>query len=219
MATKANEIVAKLQRRIGTCDDGLFGKNTLKAACKYYTLRPDVGAHLFGQVSVETCNFSVFSENLCYSKAGLLTTFPKYFPTEELAKRYAKDPEAIANRVYANRLGNGDEDSGDGWKYRGRGAIQLTGKCNYEEFWKWYSTFQGQSGERSFVECPERVVEEFAFLSAIFFFNTKHLFQSIDGVSETEITRVTKIVNGGTNGLQQRIKKTQEYYKILTKGQ
>lgn len=217
MAKKGNEIVARLQRRIGTCDDGLFGKNTLKAACEYYHFRSDVGAHFFGQLSVESCNFTVFSENLNYSKKGLLTTFPKYFPTEELAGRYANNPEAIANRVYANRMGNGDESSGDGWKYRGRGAIQLTGYYNYKRFWEWYSEFQGQSGEATFMDRPERVVEEYAFLSAVFFFSERQLFETIAGVSESEIKRVTKLVNGGYNGIEQRIKKTQEYYKILNK--
>lgn len=217
MARYGNEVVARFQRYVGVCDDGLFGKNTLRAACNHFHMGPDVGAHFFGQISVETCNFTQFSENLNYSKAGLLRTFPRYF-TEEEAGLYARNPKAIANRVYANRLGNGNEESGDGWRYRGRGAIQLTGKWNYENFWKWY-TAQTQESVcgLSIIYFPERVVEDLAFTSAIYYFETRKLFDTIRGISLDEITRVSKIVNGGIYGLEQRIKKTQEYYKILVK--
>lgn len=215
MAKCGNEILARLQRSVGVCDDGLFGKNTLRAACKHFHLRPDIGAHFFGQISVETCNFTQFSENLNYSKAGLLKTFPKFF-TEKEADVYARNPEAIANRVYANRLGNGNEESGDGWRYRGRGAIQLTGKCNYEDFWTWVNDRETICG-LNVVYFPERVVEDLAFVSAFYYFDTRKLFDTIRGISLDEITRVSKIVNGGTHGLEQRIKKTQEYYKILMK--
>lgn len=88
-------------------------------------------AHFFAQLSHES-NLLPISENLNYSSQGLRTTFVKYFPTIELANKYARKPEQIANRVYANRMGNGNEVSGDGWKYRGRGFIQLTGKANYK---------------------------------------------------------------------------------------
>jgi len=125
-----------LQEKIGVKVDGVFGPNTMRKAMSFYKLSPLRATHFFAQTGHETGEFKAFSENLNYSPQGLGTTFKKYFPTITLANSYARQPERIANRVYANRMGNGDEASGDGWKFRGRGALQLTGKNNYVEFAK-----------------------------------------------------------------------------------
>ena len=123
-----------LQNKIGVAADGAFGPGTLKAALNFFNMTPERAAHFFGQTSHETGGFKLFTENLNYGAPGLLATFKKYFPDQETANAYARNPEKIANRVYANRMGNGDEDSGDGYKFRGRGALQLTGKDNYQAF-------------------------------------------------------------------------------------
>ncbi len=120
-----------LQEKIGVLADGNFGPKTLKTASAYFKFTPERAAHFFGQVATETGNFAKFAENLNYSASGLQNTFGKYFPGD-IEAQYARQPEKIANRVYANRMGNGSEASGDGWKYRGRGALQLTGKTNYQ---------------------------------------------------------------------------------------
>jgi predicted chitinase len=117
-----------LQQKLGVTADGAFGPGTFKAAAAYYKLNKNRAAHFFAQTAHETGGFKAFSENLNYGAKGLRGVFGKYFPTDALAKAYERQPQKIANRVYANRMGNGDEASGDGWRYRGRGALQLTGK-------------------------------------------------------------------------------------------
>ena len=165
-------------------------------------------SHFLGQTKTE-CNFTTFVENLNYSAEGLFKTFKKYFPTLTVAAEYARQPEKIANRVYANRMGNGDEQSGDGWKYRGRGAIQLTGKSNYTAFSK-YSGID-------VVMKPELVATTYQMASAAWFFTTKGLWTICDkGITDEVITEVSKRVNGGTHGLDKRIQFTKEFYNILT---
>ena len=144
--------LASLQAKVGVKADGEFGKNTLKACMKHYGLTPESASHFFAQCAHESGNFIIFRENLNYSADGLLRIFPKYFDAIK-ARQYARQPERIANRVYANRMGNGDEASGDGWRYRGRGAIQLTGKNNYRDFADWV----GKTID------PEDVAEQYAF--------------------------------------------------------
>ena len=152
-----------LQAKIGVVADGAWGPGTLRAAAKYYKLSPARAAHFFGQTSHETGGFKAFSENLNYSAKGLRGVFGKYFPTDVIAAQYERKPQAIANRVYANRMGNGDEKSGDGWKYRGRGALQLTGRTNYE-------TFAAYCNRPDVMTNPDLVATELAFESAMFFF-------------------------------------------------
>jgi putative chitinase len=125
-----------LQKKIGVTADGAFGPGTMKKAMEFYKLTPVRAAHFFAQTAHETGGYKLFSENLNYSAQGLQGIFGKYFPGN-LEESYARNPEKIANRVYASRMGNGDEKSGDGWKYRGRGALQLTGKDNYAAFAKY----------------------------------------------------------------------------------
>ncbi len=123
----------KLQEKIGVTPDGSFGPATLKAAAAFYKMTPERTAHFFGQTSHETGGFQVFTENLNYGAKGLSTIFKKYF-TAEQAEDYARQPVKIGSRVYANRMGNGNEASKEGFKFCGRGALQTTGKLNYKEF-------------------------------------------------------------------------------------
>ena len=198
-----------LQEKIGVTADGAFGPGTIKAAAKHFGMSPERAAHFFGQTAHETGGFKAFSENLNYSAKGLLGIFKKYFPTEALAKEYERNPEKIANRVYASRMGNGDEASGDGWKYRGRGALQLTGKANYEAFAKWL-------GKPELVASPDAVATEYAFDSARFFFERNKLWDICDkGVTDETILALTKRVNGGTHGLEDRASRTKQYYGWL----
>lgn len=200
----------KLQEKLGLKPDGDFGPITLKAATKYFNLSPERAAHFFGQTSHETGGFKLFSENLNYSADGLKRIFSKYFPGN-LADLYARQPEKIANRVYANRMGNADEKSGDGWKYRGRGAIQLTGKDNYQAFSNYLKNPE-------IMVNPDLVASEFSFESALFFFEKNKLWDIADkGVTPETILVITRRINGGTHGLADRTEKTNMYYSLLIK--
>jgi putative chitinase len=186
-----------LQEKIGTTPDGVFGPNTMKAAMVYYKLTPVRAAHFFAQTSHETGNFKLFSENLNYSSKGLQNIFGKYFPGN-LEELYARNPEKIASRVYASRMGNGNEASGDGWKFRGRGALQLTGKDNYKAFAKYLN-------KPEIMENPDLVATTYSFESAMFFFDKNKLWTICDrGINDTAILALTKRINGGTHGLSDR---------------
>jgi putative chitinase len=194
-----------LQEKIGVTADGAFGPGTLKAAMAFYKLTPVRAAHFFAQTAHETGEYKLFSENLNYSAAGLQGTFGKYFPGT-LEESYARQPEKIANRVYADRMGNGNEASGDGWKYRGRGALQLTGKANYKAFADYLK-------KPEIMETPDLVATTYAFESAMFFFDKNKLWSICDqGVNEAAILALTKRINGGTNGLDHRKQLTNKYY-------
>jgi len=197
-----------LQEKIGTTTDGAFGPGTMKAAMAYYKLTPVRAAHFFAQTSHETGVFKAFSENLNYSAQGLQGTFGKYFPGT-LEESYARQPEKIANRVYASRMGNGDETSGDGWKYRGRGALQLTGKSNYKNFSDYLK-------KPEIMENPDLVATTYAFESAMFFFVRNKLWTICDqGITDAAILALTKRINGGTNGLEHRKELTYKYYNYV----
>jgi putative chitinase len=137
-----------------------------------------------------------------------MTIFPKYFQDEATAKQYERQPQKIANRVYANRMSNGDEASGDGWKYRGRGYIQTTGKSNYLLF--------DAVVPENIVENPDLVATKYPLASAGFFFNRNNLWAICDkGGTDDVITSVTKKVNGGIHGLDDRIAKFKLYKSLL----
>ena len=194
-----------LQQKIGIAADGSWGEGTLRAAAAYYKLSPARAAHFFGQTAHETGGFKAFSENLSYGAKGLMSIFKKYFPDAATAAKYERKPEAIANRVYANRMGNGPESSGDGWKYRGRGALQLTGKDNYQAFAKFCNRPDVMTN-------PDLVAGELAFESAMFFFERNKLWNICDqGVTDAAILSLTKKINGGTHGLADRSDKTKKY--------
>lgn len=164
-------------------------------------------AHLLGQAAHESGHWKAFSENLNYSSDGLKKIFPKYFPGN-LSESYSRNPEKIANKVYSSRMGNGDESSGDGWKYRGRGALQLTGKSNYQEFDKIV--------EENILENPDLVAGKYALASAAFFFQKNNLWTICDkGATDEVVTLISKRVNGGTIGLSERLKLFKEYYALL----
>ena len=151
--------------------------------------------HFLAQIIHESGHFKYKSENLNYSAKALRSVFGKYFKTDAIANEYARKPEKIANRVYANRMGNGDEASGDGWKYRGRGLIQLTGKCNYDAC--------GKAIGLDLLGNPDLLTEsaEASVLAACWFWNKNSLNQFAD---KDDITTITKRINGGTNGLEDR---------------
>ena len=203
----ASEAVKLYQERIGTVADGIWGKNTAKAAQKYWGLSRIEAAHFFGQLACETGNFKTFSENLNYSAKRLTEVFPRYFKTLASANDYAYNPVAIANKVYANRMGNGPEESGDGWQYRGRGAIQLTGKNNYVAFGK---------AKPEALANPDTVALQYAFDTAKWCFDHNNLWAiARQGIGDATIKRLTRAINGGYNGLETRTEKTYEYYGIL----
>jgi putative chitinase len=164
-------------------------------------------AHFLSQCGHESGGFKAVSENLNYSADGLKKIFPKYFPGN-LNESYARQPEKIAARVYASRMGNGDESSKEGFKFRGRGYIQLTGKSNYTAFAKFI-------GEDT-VANPDLIATKYPLASAAFFFNSNKLWTICDrGADDATVTAVTKRVNGGTIGLADRIKHFKEYYSLL----
>ena len=197
--------IKSLQTKIGAKADGAFGPGTMKAAMAFYKLTPIRAAHFFGQTAHETGDFKLFSENLNYSANGLKKIFGKYF-TASTALLYARNPEKIANKVYGNRMGNGTEASGDGYKFRGRGALQLTGRSNYEVFAEYL-------GKPEILLRPEMVADEYAFESAMFFFDKNKLWDICDkGVTKESILALTKRINGGTHGLADREEKTFKYY-------
>jgi putative chitinase len=195
----------ELQKKIGVTADGAFGPGTLKAAAAYYKLSPNRAAHFFAQTAHESGNFKAFSENLNYSAKGLRGIFGKYFPTDALAKAYERQPQKIANRVYANRMGNGDEASGEGWLFRGRGSLQLTGKFNFK-------AFSDYIGRPDVMTNPDIVATELAFESALWFFDKNKLWSICDqGINDAAILALTKRINGGTHGLDDRKLKTKKY--------
>lgn len=198
--------LAQLQSKCGLTPDGKWGQGTYRAARDYFKLTNAQAAHFFGQCAHESNNFKAFSENLNYSDKGLNGIFKKYFPTIASTAGYARKPEKIANKVYANRMGNGPESSGDGYKYRGRGPIQLTGKDNY-------TAFSQAVGRPDVLTNPDVVAGELAFESALWFFRKNGLLAIADkGVTVPVITQISKRVNGGTIGLDDRIKKTQQFF-------
>lgn len=166
-------------------------------------------AHFLAQCGHESAGFKLTTENLNYSAKGLVGIFKKYFPTEQLAESYQRQPQKIANRVYANRMSNGDENSGDGFKFRGRGYIQLTGSANYTAF--------GKSINEDIRNNPDLVSTKYPLLSAAWFWSTNNLNKIADGgSSDAVVTSVTKRVNGGTIGLSDRIKHFKEYFNLLS---
>jgi putative chitinase len=165
-------------------------------------------SHFLSQCAHESANFTALRENLNYSSDGLLKIFPKYFKDRATADAYARKPEKIGARVYANRMGNGNEESGEGYKFRGRGYIQLTGKDNYKQF----GVFVGED----LVNTPDLVATKYPLTSAAFFFDKNGLWAICDkGNSVDVVTLVTKRVNGGTHGLQDRIEKFNLYNSLL----
>lgn len=177
----------------------------LNTVAEYYEMfhHPNRVAGFLAQLAHESGGFNAIIENLNYSKDGLRKIFPKYFPTDELAAQYARQPQKIANRVYANRMKNGDEASGDGWKFRGRGLIQLTGKDNYTRFAE--ALDMDIDSTIAYLETPNGAVA-----SAGWFWDNNKLNQFCD---RGDFITLTKRINGGTIGLADR----QHHYEIALK--
>jgi len=173
---------------------------------KYNIDSPQRIAAFIAQCSHESAHFTRLVENLNYSAKGLIMTWPKRFTTTDQVNKYARQPEKIANYVYANRLGNGDESSGDGWKYRGRGIIQLTGKYNYQKFAEQISmNTQNLDDVCEYLETKQGAAE-----AACLFWTNKNLNSYAD---VDDIRGMTKIINGGQLGLAER---EENYKRALT---
>jgi putative chitinase len=171
---------------------------------------PDRIASFLAQCGHESGGWTKFEENLNYGAPGLLSIFKKYFPNETVANQYARKPEMIANRVYAGRMGNGSPESGDGWKYRGRGPIQITGKDNITAFAKkLVPDWQKVVDNPSLISTDKNL----CLLSAIWFWDTNNLNKYADA---KDIKTMTRIINGGYNGIDERIKLYNEAIHLLT---
>jgi len=176
-------------------------------ATKFNITTPLRLAHFLAQCGHESAGFKAVNENLNYSVDGLKRIFSKYFPGT-LAEGYARQPEKIASKVYGNRMGNGNEASKEGWKYRGRGYIQLTGKDNYKAF--------DATVDDDILNNPDLVATKYPLMSAAWFFERGKIWAVCDkGSDKSTVTSVTMKVNGGTIGLEDRIKHFNEYYNRL----
>lgn len=165
-------------------------------------------AHFLAQTAHESGNFKHVRENLNYSAEGLVKVFPKYF-SKETALWYARKPEAIANLVYGGRMGNGDKNSGDGWRFRGRGYVMLTGRINYKAFSDFIK-------DPTIMVNPDLVATKYPLTSAAWFFEKRGLWKICDeGVSDNVVLKVSRIINGGTIGLADRRSKTKVFSDIL----
>jgi putative chitinase len=203
----ANAGALKLQNLKGHIPDAVIAMIPDTAA-KFAINTPLRLAHFLAQCGHESGGFRATQENLNYSAKGLNGIFRKYFPTEASAAAYARQPAKIASKVYGGRMGNGAESTGEGYKFRGRGYIQLTGKENYTAF--------GKSIGEDIISNPDVVASKYALLSAAWFFSKNGLHRMADeGASDQVVTKITKRVNGGTLGLPDRIKHFKEYYKLL----
>ena len=197
----------RLQKMAGVKPDGIFGPKTFKAASEYLEIKDPIHAvHFFAQCGHETGGFKRFEENLNYSWKELMSTWPSRY-NEELARKHHRKPELIANHVY-NRKSLGNVYPGDGWKFRGRGAIQLTGRANYKEM-------SEDFGLPMILEEPDVVALDFSFPAAMWFFSKNNIFDLCINTSDETIRKVTRKINGGYKGLDHRIELTREYEKLL----
>jgi putative chitinase len=197
----------KLERLKGHIPDAVIAQIPDTAA-KFQINTPLRLAHFLAQCGHESGGFKATQENLNYSAKGLNGIFKKYFPTEAAAKAYERQPAKIASKVYGGRMGNGPESTQEGYKFRGRGYIQLTGKENYTAF--------GKAINEDILSNPDKVASSYALLSAAWFFNKNGLHKMADGgATDAVVTSITKRVNGGTIGLPDRIKHFKEYYSLL----
>ena len=192
-------MLVDFQKKYGLVADGKFGPITAKKIASVFKIKHP--AEFFGQVCHESGDLTLKEENLNYSAKRLLQVFPKYFNLTNVNK-YANKPQEIGNRVYGGRMGN--KNPNDGYYFRGRGAIQLTGRDNYKSFENWLVQ-KGLCKPNEIMLNPDLVWKEFYIESAIWFFDKNNLWNI------TDVTILTKRINGGTNGLQDRINRTQKY--------
>ncbi|WP_313384585.1 glycoside hydrolase family 19 protein [Chishuiella sp.] len=195
-------MLTDFQKKYGLVADGVFGKNTARKIKEVFNIK--YPALFFGQVCHESANLTLKEENLNYTASRLQEVFPKYFQTFSKAKEYERNPQKLANLVYNNRMGNLNPN--DGYYFRGRGAIQLTGRDNYKAFENWL-VIKELCKPNDIMNNPELVWKEFYIESAIFFFDKNNLWNI------TDVKALTKRVNGGLNGLKERKEKTLLYAK------
>jgi putative chitinase len=196
-----------LQEKCGCSPDGSFGPNTARGIVKHYDLSPERGAHLLGQVVHESGTFKYTKENLNYSVDAMMKVWPKRFPTEDSAKPYARNPKALAENVYFDRMGNDSKEKAS--LYIGRGFLQLTGYNNVK-------AFAADMGKPEVLQDPSLLEEDYAMDTAIWFFDSNKLWKICDeGVNDDTIKRLTRKINGGYTGLDHRIKETNKIYKWL----
>lgn len=202
----ANDSTLSLSKLNGSIPNDVL--NQIPDTAKKFNITSNLRlAHFLAQCAHESASWTATVENLNYSESALKAVFGRYFPGD-LAASYARQPQKIGARVYADRMGNGNEASGEGYTYRGRGYIQLTGKNNYTAL----SKFVGED----LVANPEKVATDLPLSSAAFFFNSNNLWTLCDqGANDATVTAVTKRVNGGTNGLADRIKYFNKYWALL----
>lgn len=202
----SKERIKSLQALVGANPDGIIGNETLtKFQCTYDIPTKAMVAHFFGNVDHESGGFSIVEESGAYSAQRLLAVFPKYFKSLEEAKKFERNAEAIFNRTYGGRMGN--TEPGDGYKFRGRGFIQLTGKSNYSRF----KEFIGDD----VVSNPDLVATKYAMESAIFFFTSNNIWSMANDISDASIEKVRRRVNGGINGLADVRNKVKKYYAMF----
>jgi len=204
-----NLSVDQLKNLIRTNVDYVNWYNALiKVLPDYQIDTPERLAAFISQCAHESNDFTEIQENLNYKAESLMRTWPSHFPTMEIANQYAHNQEMIANRAYANRMGNGSESSGDGWKFCGRGLIQLTGRSNYQNF--------ADSLQMNIDDVPAYLgTYEGAVQSACFFWENNNINEWAD---KRDNKRITKIINGGDLGLEDRMKRYDEAYNILFYG-
>lgn len=198
----------KLQQRIGAATDGSFGPNTARAITKHFSLSAERSAHLLGQASHESGGFTRVCESLYYSSPDRIRkVWPTRFKTVADAEPYARNPKALADKVYSNRMGNGENE---GSVFIGRGFLQLTGKDNYR-------SFASDMRLPEVMTDPSLIETDYAFETAYWFFEKNRLFKIADGGVDTNtIEKITKRVNGGYHGLQDRLDQTNKIYNWLT---
>ncbi len=198
----------KLQERIGASTDGSFGPNTARAITKHFSLSAERSAHLLGQASHESGGFTRVCESLYYSSPDRIRkVWPTRFKTVSDAEPYARNPKALADKVYSNRMGNGENE---GSVFIGRGFLQLTGKDNYR-------SFAADMRLPEVMTDPSLIETDYAFETAYWFFEKNGLFKIADeGVDTDTIEKITKRVNGGYHGLQDRMDQTNKIYGWLT---
>jgi putative chitinase len=201
-----SEAMKALQAKVGVTADGAFGPNTARAIAKHYGLSEKRAAHLLGQASHESGGFKLVRENLNYSAETMLRVWPSRFKTLADAEPFARNPKALADKVYSGRMGNAE---GEGHVWIGRGFLQLTGKDNYK-------AFAADMDAPEILKDPELVETKYAFETALWFFEKNGLFDIADkGVSDSTIKQITKRVNGGYIGLDHRTKETQKIWRWL----
>ena len=186
-----------LRQILPTCRDPDTWAFELDAASPVFSLdTPQRLAAFIAQTAHESASYNVLQENLNYSKDGLRRVFPKYFPNDHIASRYARQPKLIASRVYGGRMGNGGEQSQEGWKFRGRGLIQVTGKNNYRACSRYLF-----NDDRLLDDPDILLTPEFAVASAGWYWEVNNLNKVADS---GDFVRLTRLINGGANGLKHR---------------